>query len=122
MTVKSIYIAIFLLFISILTYQVFTERAPIFFSLNDPYAEYEIGKIGDHHAVFYRKGSNRIGVMIGASKVDIERYLGRRVKVQGNFRERPSNKQCIVDRCHQIFSNPKQTAVLVDIDQVSSWE
>jgi hypothetical protein len=105
------------LLIGTLAYQVFPEKVPSYFPLNDPHAEYRIGKIGKHHAIFYRKGRTRIGVLIGRSKVDTNRYLGRRVRLQGNFRERPANTQCIRERCHQM-----PAAVVVDIKHVSSWE
>lgn len=109
-------------FIASILYALVVDERPVPFPLVNGQANYRIGKLGNHYAVFYRDGAQTISVMIGSSKVDVEHYLGRRVHVRGEFRRHASNTQCILDRCHRMFSDPRQKAIVVDVDSVNGDE
>ena len=95
------------------------NRAPVLFDLNDSCAVYTITKHENNYTVAYRDLKQTItNVMVGRSYIDIERYVGKNVRIEGRFSDYPSNTQCVRGKCHILFADPKQNAVVVDIDRI----
>jgi hypothetical protein len=68
------------------------KRTPVFFPLNDSYAEYRIThhitKYANNFWVLYRKsGGDTIEVLVGTSAVDLKPYVGERVHITGDWAE-----------------------------------
>lgn len=70
-------------------YMLFSLKStPVFFPLNDRYAEYRITKYGNNFWVLYRKSSGgTIEVLAGTSAVDLKPYVGEQVHITGDWAE-----------------------------------
>lgn len=92
--------------------------------------EEEIVKDGDNFFIISRlpekhyEGKN----MIGNSKVDLEPFIGKKVKIERDLSRVPKNasypimakEQCIRNKCHPIFKeNPKQESEVFDISSIT---
>lgn len=61
---------------------------------------------------------NNGSMYIGNSKVELDPYLGKSLRIQGSFRKTYTNTQCISGKCHQIFTDPKIKAAVIDIKSI----
>ena len=62
-----------------------------------------------------------ISMFIGNSKVELEPFLGKPLKIKGSFRKTYSDTQCIVEKCHKFSTRqPYTKAAVVDIESISS--
>lgn len=98
--------------------------------LNDPNTEYRIVKEGENYLIEYRKKGETLREYVGTSKVDLAKYVNKKVKIEGENPIEPgatlpatSNTQCIAGKCRDIF-HPKfwesenQSAVIVNINSI----
>lgn len=124
-------------FVGWFVYEIVTDEPPNFFPLNDVEAEYKITKNcpngqgwveqtqlqGNAYCLEYRgnnvlwkedhSNSNFFSITIGKSNVNLETYIGRKVKnVRGKYTN--SGKQCIQNKCVDI-NGPY---VVVNIDSL----
>ncbi len=105
-----------------IAYSLLNEQPPKFFPFDDPQAQYTVTKRGKNYFVRYQSvgdmntktfcGQHRgrvvcrnrvdddIEVMVGKSPVDLAPLVGKSVQLEGIFRY--SDKQCILDSCHDI--------------------
>ena len=82
----------------------FGYREPQFFPLDDVHASYQITQdTQGTYSVYYSGKSpfNINSVLIGNSKFNVEIFVGKNVKVTGEFVS--SDKQCIADVCKNIY-------------------
>ena len=84
------------------------DTAPVHFSLNDRKAYYSIYKTGSDYWVVYNKDM----VLVGNSKVALEPFIGKRIKISGNYSGRIGEKQCIINKCHAL------KGAMIDIDSI----
>ncbi len=120
----------------------YRESAPQLFPLNDNQAMYTIKKDGDFYSVFYKTLSDKnkfetcpantiidfinknctteingeIGVSIGKSLVDLERFIGKNIRLSGNFEF--SDKQCVLKKCI-LFSPTQSSRLTLNINKIS---
>jgi hypothetical protein len=112
-----LYVAIFGLALVISSFYFQKNNHKQYFVLNDPLAEYSIQEFGPHYGVRFRKtGKEEMMILVGSSPVSLEPYLGKRVKIQGEFRNRFGNILCrpgYEDQCEKI------KAFIIDITSIT---
>ena len=115
---------IIILFITLIIYNLFTDKPPQFFPFDDEQALYTITKIDGIYYINYKTTSERNksyiceweegggkrcgwelnqnieGITIGKSPVELELFLNKNLRLRGNFVY--DNKQCILERCEEI--------------------
>jgi hypothetical protein len=74
------------------------DTSPVYFPLNDPKAYYSINKTGSDYWVVHNKDM----VFVGNSKVTLESFISKRIKINGNYSGRIGDQQCIVNKCHAL--------------------
>lgn len=91
------------------------------FSLDNPKAYYSISE--DKEGYFWVVYSEKLppggvsyipgGILVGKSKVELEKYVGKRLWIRGTWRPTYAKTQCIVDNCRP------HSGVVIDIDSVT---
>lgn len=91
------------------------DKKPIarVFRLNDPKAEYTIHKGEYYYTVQYKRGSRTPQGYIGSTKVDLEPYVDKPIKVIGSWRE-SGGKIMIYKDSPDVFG----TGMIIDIEAV----
>lgn len=122
--IPALYITFFILVTGILVKSILDAKdaidiifrgettAPVFFSLTDPNAEYSILEYDfqnspSNYFVTYKvtEGNKDSSVPVGSSKVDLKKYVGKNIQIQGSYKGRISNQQCIAGQCHKLFKS-----------------
>lgn len=82
-------------------------------SIDSKYKYYLVEYKGRHISSILGNGLDSFTVLVGKSKVALDRLVGKRVKIEGKFGH--SSKQCILDTCSDIYG----PWIVLNIDEVT---
>ncbi len=97
---------------------------------NSSNSSYKIVKEGKHYLVAYTIDGNSGKYYVGNSKVNLENYVNKNVKINGSFpqtwTDNTTNTQCVAGNCHKIFEpkfwqgqNPETSVIHIDTVKVA---
>jgi hypothetical protein len=94
---------------------------PVFFALDEESAQYTIKKYIDgsssNYFVVYKppvgKEAEISEILVGKSKIDLDKYVRKNLRIIGSYSGRFDDIQCIRDNCHRIGKS-----LVIDIDKI----
>lgn len=107
---------------------VYTNSAPVLFSLNDPKASYKIEKTNSgHYLIRYKIADefrpnpsgvvNEWSVLVGSSKVDLDEFIEQPIIIEGAFRNTLGTPLCWKE-CYPEHGHQRNREIVVDVTRI----